>query len=247
MINYEVKGGKSRKKIAFLQNGISSLILSMLRLKPNIPNYNSIKNIIFDFGGVICDLEIKRSVEKFMEFGPSKNEHITQEEKNSGFELLVSTYETGRISTQQFRNEIREFYQEPPTDEAIDNAWNALLVGIPEPRLRLLKKIRKSYRIFLLSNSNEIHYLKYVDDLRQQYGYRDFEELFEKTYFSFRLHLKKPDPGIFRLVLNENKLDPKETLFIDDTLMHVKAANKIGINGYHLQEGEDITGLFGRL
>ena len=245
MINYEVQGGKSRKKIAFLQNGTSIFLLPMLLLKPNIPNYNSIKNIIFDFGGVICDLEIQRSVDKFKEFGPSKNKHKgTKKQRDKEFELLVSAYETGLITSEQFRNEIRNFYRVPPSDQAIDDAWNALLVGIPESRIRLLENIRNNYQIFMLSNSNEIHYLKYLEDLRQQYGYKNFEELFEKAYFSYRLHLKKPDHAIFRLVLDENKLDPINTLFIDDTLVHVKAAGELGINGYHLPEGEDITGLF---
>jgi putative hydrolase of the HAD superfamily len=217
----------------------------MLHLTSNIPNHTSIKNIIFDFGGVICDLDIQRTVEKFKEFGSPKAEFSTaSKDQDRQFELLVLSYETGLITSRQFRDIIRNHYQVPPSDTAIDDAWNALLVGIPEPRIRLLESIRDSYRIFLLSNSNEIHFLKYREDLRQQYGYRDFDALFEKVYFSYRLHLKKPDPAIFQWVLEENKLDPAETLFIDDTLMHVAAACELGITGYHLRNGEELTGLF---
>ena len=129
-------------------------------------------------------------------------------------------------------------------DKAIDDAWNALLVGIPEARIRLLEGIRKHYRIFLLSNSNEIHYLEYAERFRQQYGYHDFSAIFEKTYFSYQCHLRKPDPLIFKLVLNENNLTPSETLFIDDTLVHVKTACDLGITGYQLRDGEEITDLF---
>jgi putative hydrolase of the HAD superfamily len=217
----------------------------MLKLSSHIPHSTSIKNIIFDFGGVICDLEISRSVEKFKAFGPPKAEFSgNKEEQDRQFELLVSTYETGPITSQQFRESIRNHYQSPPTDQAIDDAWNALLAGIPEPRIRMLEELRKSYRIFLLSNSNEIHYLRYREDLQKQYGYRDFDEIFEKAYFSYILHLRKPDPAIFLRVMNENSLAPSETLFIDDTLIHIEAARKIGINGYHLKEGEDVTMLF---
>jgi FMN phosphatase YigB (HAD superfamily) len=217
----------------------------MFRLSSHIPHHTSIKNIIFDFGGVICDLDIQRTVEKFKEFGPPKGELSgTREEQDRQFELLVASYETSSITSRQFRDAIRNHYAVPPTDAAIDDAWNALLVGIPEPRIRALENIRNVYRIFLLSNSNEIHYLKYLEDFRQQYGYRDFDALFEKVYFSYRLHLKKPDPAIFRLVLNENKLDPTNTLFIDDTLIHIEAARELGIMGYHLREGEELTRLF---
>jgi putative hydrolase of the HAD superfamily len=214
-------------------------------LSSHIPHPSSLKNIIFDFGGVICDLDIGLSVEKFKEFGPPKAEFSgNPEEQDRQFGLLVSTYETGLITSAQFRDAIRNHYQLPPSDTAIDEAWNALLLGIPESRIRLLESIRETYRIFLLSNSNEIHYLKYLSDFQQQYGYHDFNELFEKVYFSYRLHLKKPDPAIFNYVLDENKLDPAETLFIDDTLMHVSAARDVGIAGYHLQEGEELSLLF---
>ena len=217
----------------------------MLHLTSHIPHHISIKNIIFDFGGVICDLDIRRTIEKFKEFGMPKAEFSgTPEERNRQFELLVSNYETGFITSQQFRDKIRNHYQVPPSDAAINDAWNALLVGIPEPRILVLESIRKGYRIFLLSNSNEIHYLKYREDFQQQYGYRDFNALFENVYFSYRLHLRKPDPAIFKLVLKENKLDPAKTLFIDDTLIHVEAARELGITWYHLREGEDLTMLF---
>ncbi len=203
------------------------------------------KNIIFDFGGVICDLDISRTVEKFKEFGPAKAEFSgNPEEQDRQFGQLVSSYETGLIGSQQFRDAIRNHYQHPPSDAAIDEAWNALLVGIPEPRVRLLESIRDKYRIFLLSNSNEIHHQKYRQEFQQKFGYRDFDELFEKVYFSYLLHLKKPDPAIFKLVLNENKLDPAETLFIDDTLMHVESARQLGIAGYHLSEGEELSRIF---
>ena len=219
----------------------------MFHLSSHIPHPTSIKNIIFDFGGVICDLDIQRTVEKFKEFGLPKAEFsVAPEEQDRRFEQLVSTYETGLITSRQFRDVIRNHYQVSPSDAAIDDAWNALLVRIPKPRIRLLENIRDSYRIFLLSNSNEIHFLKYREDLRQQYGYGDFDALFEKVYFSYQLHLKKPDPAIFQWVLNENKLDPAETLFIDDTLIHIEAARELGITGYHLREGEELIQLFGK-
>ena len=228
-----------------MQKGFPCPLLPMLHLSSHIPHHTSIKNIIFDFGGVICDLDIRRTVEKFKEFGLPKAEFSgTPAEQNQQFGLLVSNYETGLITSQQFRDKIRNHYQVPPSDAAINDAWNALLVGIPESRIRILENIRDAYRIILLSNSNEIHYMKYREDFQKQYGYRDFDALFERVYFSYRLHLKKPDPAIFKWVLHENNLDPAETFFIDDTLMHVEAARELGITGYHLREGEELTMLF---
>jgi len=209
-----------------------------------IPDRDSIRNIIFDFGGVICDIDIGRTEEKFRSFGPAKEEKPDSKEHRSlRFEKLVAALETGNLSPQEFREIIKNHYRKTLSDEEIDDAWNALLLNIPEERIRLLESVRNKYRIFLLSNSNEIHYQRYLEDL-QGFGYPDFDHLFEKAYFSFRIGLRKPEPGIFRHVLAENHLVPGETLFIDDTLQHVEAARLCGMQGFHLDEGKDIGGLF---
>ena len=214
-------------------------------LKPIIPNHSSIRNIIFDFGGVICDLDIGRTVEKFKAFGPPKPEFTdNKEEQDRHFERLVEQFETDQVTPQQFREAIRNHYISEPSDEAIDETWNAMLTGIPAERVKLLESLRNDYRIFLLSNSNRIHYQKYTSDFHEQYVYTDIDALFEKAYFSFRIKMIKPAKEVFEFVLADSKLHPGETLFIDDTLKHVKAAEQLGINGYHLMDGEDITDLF---
>jgi len=200
-----------------------------------------IKNIIFDFGGVICNLDIKRTEKQFLALGLQA---FTPEYAASGARLFQDI-ETGVVTSRVFRDTLRQFFPNPVSDAQIDDAWNALLLEIPEPRIRVLEKLRKHYRIFLLSNSNEIHYLKYVEDFRR-YGYHDFDDLFEKAYFSFQLGCKKPSPEIFTYVLNDAGLNPSETLFIDDTLVHVKGAQCLGIQAHHLKidQGEQFIDLF---
>ncbi len=217
----------------------------MLVLNNLFPGYERIRNIIFDFGGVICDLDIKKTENKFKEFGPPmSSEPMTDEQQSGMWENLVGGLETAAISPAKFRQEIRNFYRSSPPDDAIDEAWNALLSEIPMHRIRLLEALKKNYRLFLLSNSNPIHYDYFLNEFKKNTGYLDFDGLFEKAYFSFNIHLRKPDPRTFHLVLNNHGLDPQETLFIDDTSEHIAAAGKVGIRGYHLQEGEDITNLF---
>ena len=219
----------------------------MLKLKNTISGYDTTKNIIFDFGGVICDLDISRTEKKFLEFGPAKNSgSASSSEQSLAFDKLVEQYESGAISSAIFRHVIREHYVTPPTDETIDETWNALLVGIPMKRIGLLEKIRKNYRIFLLSNSNEIHYLHYLEMFRQLTGYNDFDDLFETAYFSYKVGMAKPGEAIFRYVLENSNLAPDDTLFIDDTLKHVETARRLSIHGYHLQigNGESVTDLF---
>ena len=220
----------------------------MLQLSSQIPHHNSIKNIIFDFGGVICDIDISLSEQKFKAFGPPKTiSALSKKEQDHEFEKLVNQLETGNLAPVKFRETIREFYVSKPSDEAIDAAWNALLLGIPGERIKLLESIRDHYHIFLLSNSNEIHYLKYLHDFQVKFGYNDFNDLFEKAWFSFQVRLKKPDRKIFEFALSNGGLIPEETLFIDDTLVHIESARKTGINGLFLEKGDDIVDLFGDL
>jgi glucose-1-phosphatase len=212
-------------------------------LQSEIVNPKSIKNIIFDFGGVICNIDVNLTRQAFMDLGLKK---FDTGKTITGSTGLFEDLETGAVTPQHFRNELKIFFETPVTDEQLDLAWNRLLLDIPEPRISLLEEIRKHYRIFLLSNSNEIHYLCYLEQFRKQFGYSDFEALFEKAYFSFRIGLKKPSPEIYRYVLQNSRLDPSETLFIDDTLIHVEGAENAGIHAYHLaiDRGEQITDLF---
>ena len=217
----------------------------MIKLNPIIPGHDRIRNIIFDFGNVICDIDVRLTEEKFKEFGPAKPSFEGSQENSANlFNQLVEHYESGRISSQEFRTAIRNHYVTPPTDEAIDEAWNALLLTIPDRRIRLLNEIKSYYRIFLLSNSNEIHYLHYLKDFQQKSGLQDFDALFEKAYFSFRVKITKPSPVIFEMVLKNHHLDPAETLFIDDTMKHISGALTTGITAYHLQSGMDVCSLF---
>jgi putative hydrolase of the HAD superfamily len=208
-----------------------------------IVNPKSIKNIIFDFGGVICNIDVKLTEKAFMDLGLKKFDTGRSISDSAG---LFEDIETGATSSQHFRDELKKFFVTPVTDDQIDGAWNALLLDIPEPRIRLLEEVRKHYRIFLLSNTNEIHYLCYLERFRKQFGYADFDALFEKAWFSYRIGLKKPSLEIFRYVLEHSHLDPSETLFIDDTLKHVEGARNAGIHAYHLaiDTGEQITDLF---
>ena len=122
----------------------------------------------------------------------------------------------------------------------IDNAWNAMLLDFPKERLILLAELKKDYRLFLLSNTNEIHINTISKILENNYGFKDLSHLFEKIYYSYKIGLRKPDIKIFQHVLNENGLIPEETLFIDDCATHIDGAKSLGINAYLLKDQETI-------
>jgi len=201
-----------------------------------------INTIIFDFGGVIIDIDPQLTMNEFAKLGAKK---LSEEQTNFLIHNIIRKFEKGVLTPEVFRKKIKEFLGfEKASDQELDDAWNALLFDIPEIRLRTIEQAKKNYQIFLLSNSNEIHYDLYVRDLQLRFGYREFDDLFHKAYFSFDLHMAKPDSDVFEFVLHQHDLDPAKTLFIDDTEDNLIAAQNSGMCTYHLQKPELIRNLF---
>jgi glucose-1-phosphatase len=206
----------------------------------------TIRNIIFDFGGVVLDIDPSLTLKELANLGFKNTEVFVTPDFQEG---VMNKFERGILTPEIFRQKVRESLGAEVSDQKIDDAWNALLLDIPKERIAVIEAVRKNYKTFLLSNSNEIHYDVYVRDLQLRFGYREFDQLFDKAYFSFDLHLSKPNPEIFEFVLNQHRLVPSETLFIDDTFEHIEAARKLGLKTYHLQKPERLRDIFsnGRL
>jgi glucose-1-phosphatase len=204
-------------------------------------NIDSIKNIIFDLGGVVINLDYSKTRDSFIKLGFTEFDSYFAQV--SQLELLNS-FETGCISASAFRDGIRRISVVPLSDIEIDQAWNAMLLDFPEERKELLMELRTSYRTFLLSNTNTIHIDHYNSYLKEQHHVEGMNPFFEKVYYSHELHLRKPDVAIFEYVTEKNGLIPEQTLFIDDTLMHVEGARKAGLKAIHLQKGTTIVDLF---
>ena len=116
-----------------------------------------------------------------------------------------------------------------------------MILGFNTRSIELLLKLRQSYRLFLLSNTNAIHELSYNRLLNETQGIENLDRIFEKVYYSHRLGLRKPNPEIFKYVLKDSNLEPEESLYVDDTLEHVESAKALGIRAYHLVYPERIT------
>ena len=204
-------------------------------------NLSKIKNIIFDLGGVILNIDYELTAKEFQKLGFNDYDKLfTKLSQNKIFDLL----ETGKISEKEFLYELKKLSNNKLTDHDIINAWNAMLLDFPKQRIEILKNIKTKYRTFLLSNTNEIHLKAYNKTLFDTFGITDLSSVFEKEYYSHIIGMRKPDLEIFDFVLSENNLASNETLFIDDSPQHIEAAKKLGINVYHLTNGETICDLF---
>jgi putative hydrolase of the HAD superfamily len=202
-------------------------------------NLQGIKNIIFDLGQVLLNIDPNLSAKAFAKLGI--REGVDFWGSRSSNEMLIR-FEKGAIPADEFRQIALEKLVPGIKPQEVDEAWNALLLDFPARKVEKLNSLRKTFLIFLLSNTNQIHNECYMGRFENENGY-GLGELFDRLWFSHQIGLVKPDPEIFRYVLNDGGLNPEETLFIDDTLVHVEAARSVGINGWHLLPETDICDL----
>lgn len=186
-----------------------------------------VKNIIFDLGGVIIDIDYNLAAKAFKDLGIVDFDNFYSKAKQS---TLFDDFEKGFISNEDFRMQLRSYLPSSITDLQIDNAWNAMLLGIPASRIDFIQQIAAKYRIFLLSNTNRIHIEAFTIYNDEKFGNGYFESIFEYCYFSSDIGMRKPDAEIFEFVLSENGLLKEETIFIDDSIQHIDGALKIGLH-----------------
>lgn len=200
-----------------------------------------IKNIIFDYGGVILNINTDLIAVKLHEIG---EKDVMALHKKLVEKDIYNKLETGEISDREFIEAIRGSMSVPATDQQIIDAWNALILDMPEKRIKMLQEVKENYRIFLLSNTNIIHYEHYRAQLENKFGFRSFDKIFEKAYFSHRLGMRKPGREIFDHVLKDADIEATESLFIDDTFINVEGASIAGMAGFYLRDGIDVTDVF---
>lgn len=202
---------------------------------------SGIKNIIFDLGGVILDLSVESTLHSFA----TLSGHTVHQVK----ELFIQStgfydFEKGLIDEHTFRNFVREVYALEASDAAIDKSWNAMLGGLPKAKLDLINRLKEQYGVYLLSNTNTIH-LDYINmHVVPHTGAPHLDTFFHKAYYSHLMKKRKPDADIYLQVLNENNLNPTETLFLDDNADNVAGAQAVGIHAVHVNTPDFILNYF---
>lgn len=197
------------------------------------------KAIIFDLGGVILNIDYRLTINAFEKLGV-KNADLfySKKEQNPIFDKL----EIGAITPNSFLTALQKYCANTNKNE-VEKAWNAMLLDLPKSRLNHIQKLSKNYKLFLLSNTNEIH----INAFKKKIGEKrwlQFSSLFTKMYLSHEIGFRKPNKEAFQIILDENRLKANEVFFIDDSPQHIESAKSIGIQSHYLLEGEEITTLF---
>ncbi len=199
----------------------------------------NIKVIIFDFGGVILNINYQNTIDSFRKLGVIKPENFYSKEMQ--FQIF-NLLETGKITEKQFLSELKLMTENASVKE-IKKAWVSMLLDLPKSRLETLKILKNKYRLFLLSNTNSIH-INYIKNSLGDVKWKSFCNLFEEIYLSHEIGIRKPNVEAFQFILKKQNLSSNEVLFIDDSLQHIQGAKRLGIHSHHLRDGEDITTLF---
>ena len=200
-----------------------------------------IKNLIFDLGGVIINLDVTRTFRAFADLAHCSIEEVKSKVSQHTF---FNEYEKGLLTDYEFRAHIRSFLNTKVTDQQIDFAWNAMLLDIPQEKYEMLLKLKSDFNVFLLSNTNNIHLQAVNEIVFKDTKRSDLSHYFHRDYYSHLMKMRKPDPEIFERVLIENNLVASETYFLDDNLENIQGANSVGIQTAHITSPPMVLSLF---
>lgn len=200
----------------------------------------NIKNIVFDFGDVIINIDLTAPAHNFA--------YMAQISTEESMRMMVEKevfkkFEIGALSSEEFRDYVRQVFRRPNwTDSMINDAWNSVLLDMPADRIEKIKALgQKGYRLFMLSNTSPIHIEAAQVILKQVSGVAELSSLFEKLYLSYQIGITKPDAAIYDYMLTDAGLVAEETLFLDDNVANIEAAKKAGIQTILVQKPTSIV------
>ncbi len=201
-------------------------------------DFSGIDAFLFDLGGVVVDISPNAAIEAFRSLGLDNLHNQITHGHHQG---LFKEFELGAISSDAFVEAIQDELPQPVEPQTIVDAWNQMLVKLPVERSLLLEKLKRSYPVYLLSNTNVIHrnyFVKMAD------GYENLEELFTKVFYSYKLQLSKPDVKCFQSVIEKTGIVPQRTLFLDDAELNLEAARQLGFQTVLVTPENSILDIF---
>jgi len=194
-----------------------------------------IDNIVFDFGGVLLDIDYQKTFDAFDSLYSIHSGSVEYQE-------ILDQYEVGAFSEGSFLYRLQALSPQVITERALADAFNAMLGPLPAHRLAMLKALRKDYKIYLLSNTNHTHIQHVYRYLSHTYDIYDFgQEYFDGVIFSHKVHLSKPDTRIYDSLIDTYDLDRTRCLFIDDLRANVDGARLAGLRAQHHDRATEIT------
>lgn len=203
-------------------------------------DFSTISTLIFDFGGVLINLNREAAITEFRKLGLDTADRLLDNYVQSG---IFKHLEDGSLSAPDFRDEVRKLTSPKITDAQIDNAFNAFLLDIPSEKLELLLALRSKFRVVMLSNTNPIHF-PWCAETKFTYNGHQLSDFFDKCYLSYEMKCSKPDALIFEQLLEEEAVRPESCLFFDDGPQNITTAQALNFNTVFVKPNEDLRPYF---
>jgi glucose-1-phosphatase len=195
-----------------------------------------IKLFVFDLGNVILPFEHHQIADKLYETSLVKERCSPDDifrflfDHQKGF---INNYETGRMTTAEFIEKIIHKYKLEMEPDEFKDIWNDIFEEDPEVSQVIMYLKNKGYPIYLLSNTNEMHF-SYI---MERYP---IIHHFDEWILSFEAGAKKPDQRMYDMIFEKKALERHEVLYIDDIPEYIRAAAEFGIPGVVFKEASDI-------
>ena len=198
------------------------------------------KNIIFDLGGVLLDIDYNRTLQAFEKLGVKNFDELYSQAKAGE---LFQRLEKGTIPLPEFYTTLNQIAGQNYSQKDINQAWNAMLLDFREDSLDYLEVLKPKANLILLSNTNAIHldeFFKIYDAKSRKHG---FEKYFHHCIYSFETGTRKPDAECYEWVFDHAGINPRETIFIDDSVQNIQAAKELGVESILLEKGQLIENI----
>jgi putative hydrolase of the HAD superfamily len=201
----------------------------------------NIKNIIFDLGKVLLNLDFNASVVAFQKLGLKTD---VLDNKQAYSDPVFYELEVGKVTPKEFCNRVRKVLNnQDATDLQIEDAWYSMILDVPANRVKVVQELSKTYNVYLFSNTNKIHIERLHRAFKAEHGI-DFPSLFVKDYYSHEIHERKPDLSSYQKVIELAGINPEESIFIDDLEKNIIGAQQSGLKTFWLKEGMEMTDIF---
>lgn len=195
-----------------------------------------IKNIVFDFGGVIADIDREQAVQAFIRLGVKDADRILDKYHQTG---IFQELEEGTLTEEAYRNELGKLCGRTLSWEEVQQAWLGFFTGIDVRKLHYLETLRREgYKLYVLSNTNP-YVMGWACNEHFSSEGKPLTAYFEKLYLSYQIGCTKPDRRIFEFMLTDSKMQPEETLFVDDGASNIAAGRELGMYTFQPENGSD--------
>lgn len=194
-----------------------------------------IKNIVFDFGGVIISFDRDQAVKAFRQIGVKEADRLLDKYHQKG---IFQEVENGNMDAEAFRRELSKICGKELTYKEVEDGWKGFVTEVPQYKLDYLNELRKKYKVYILSNTNP-YIMGWARSVALTPAGKPLDAYVDKIYTSYEAGSTKPDRGIFEYMIKDSGLNPAETIFVDDGASNIAVGEELGFVTLQPENGED--------